>query len=389
MLADVLDRAGLLGVFRILDQLQFRVLAAAGLSFVLVLLFGRPVIRFLKRRRIGDTGMTDARALASHFQSKANVPTMGGLLIAGSIALSTLLLADITNFYVKLGIVVVLWLAMLGGADDWLKLTSASRGVGSRQGLHAWEKLVFQVGLGVLVGYFVYTQGDSPQIEHDLAHVLTLPFQRTYVPGTGELSAGLVFLPMGAFIVLSVLMIAAMSNAVNLTDGMDGLASGVTVAVSVGLVALAFIAGSQVLAQQLLVPFVVGSGELAVLLGAVTGACLGFLWWNSSPAEVFMGDTGSLCLGGVLAYSAIVIRQEFALLVMSGVFLLEIGSVILQVGYFKYTRRRYGEGRRLFRVAPIHHHFHKGGCPEQKVVVRFWIVSALLVVIAFAMVKAR
>jgi phospho-N-acetylmuramoyl-pentapeptide-transferase len=190
------------------------------------------------------------------------------------------------------------------------------------------------------------------------------------------------------FVIIGMLMIAGMSNAVNITDGMDGLATGITSIVALGLVVLTSIAGGT-LAQTLLVPQITESAELVILAAAMAGACLGFLWWNCSPASVFMGDTGSLALGGIIAYLAVVVRQEILVLIMCGVFLIEIGSVVLQVGWFKYTRIRFGQGRRLFKVAPIHHHFHLVGWPEQQVVSRFWIISATLVIAALALIKLR
>ncbi len=378
-------------VFMILDQLTFRALAAALIAFFVVVLAGRPVIAWLRLKKIGDTGATDSDALRRSATSKANTPTMGGALICAAILASTLLLADLRNFYVVVGLVVLLFLAGLGAVDDWLKLTAASRPGGSRQGLHGWEKLVFQLGLGLLVGFFVYSHGDS-SAPRDLGHVLNLPFQATYEwkpNATAVAKDSLIYLPRAAFVVLAMLMIAGMSNAVNIADGMDGLAGGCTAIVTLGLIGLTFIAGRDGLATYLLVPSITGSDELIVLAGSVAGACLGFLWWNCSPAQVFMGDTGSLALGGTLAYIAVVIRQEILLLIMCGIFLIEILSVVLQVGYFKYSRRRTGTGLRLFKVAPIHHHFHMSGWTEQQVVVRAWIVTCLLVVLALALVKVR
>lgn len=376
-------------LFVVLDQLTFRALLAAALAFLCVVVFGRPVIRWLRRKKIGDTGLSDTQLLAEAATSKKNVPTMGGLLICGSILISTLLLADITNFYVITGLIVMLYLGALGSIDDWLKLTAASRPGGSRQGLHAWEKLLFQLGLGLLVGFFVYNKGDTAGVEKDLAHVLSLPLQATYIQGGQFINPSVIELPRIAFIILAVLMIAGMSNAVNITDGMDGLAAGTSVIVTLGMTVLVYIAGWQTAAQYLLVPYVSYSDELLVLAAAMAGACLGFLWWNCWPAQVFMGDTGSLALGGLLGYMAVVIRQEILLLIMSGVFLMEIASVVLQVGYFKYSRKRTGTGQRLFRVAPIHHHFHLGGWTEQTVVARFWIIAAILVVAGLAIVKLR
>ncbi len=391
-LKNWLDDRGISWMFMILEQRSFRALAAAALAFAIVIVLGKPVIGWLRRKKIGDAGLADTAVLADISKSKANVPTMGGVLICGAILASTVLLADVRNFYVVVGIVVLVWLAALGSIDDWLKLTAASRPGGSRQGLYAWEKLVFQLGLGLLVGWFVYHKGSPAGVEQSLSHVLSLPLQPTYLGGDASLlqvNPGLFYLPAAGFIVLSVLMVAGMSNAVNITDGMDGLAAGTTTIVALGLTVLVYIAGWDLAAKGLRMPFIVEGDEIVVLTASIAGACLGFLWWNCSPARVFMGDTGSLALGGLLGYIAIVIRQELLLLIMSGVFLMEIFSVILQVGYFKYTRRSTGTGRRLFKVAPIHHHFHVLGWTEQTVVTRFWIITSLLVILALALVKVR
>jgi phospho-N-acetylmuramoyl-pentapeptide-transferase len=369
--------------FMVLYQLEFRALAAAALAFAIVLLLGRKTINFLTRMKIGDTGLTDSEALRGRAQSKANTPTMGGILIVGAIAASVLLLADVTQFYVYSSLIVLLWLAGLGSVDDWLKLTAARRGTGSRQGLHAWEKLVFQLGLGLLIGLFAYQHGDTAAAQ-DLPHVLNVPFQKTYVDGGATINTGLVFLPKWAFITLAILMTAGMSNAVNITDGMDGLAGGISAAVSMGVCMLALVAGKEAWAQYLLVPHIAGAGELAVVAGAMAGACLGFLWWNCAPAQVFMGDTGSLSLGGMLGYIAVVIRQEVLVLLMCTVFLVEIASVVMQVGYFKATK-----GKRIFKCAPYHHHLHLSGWTESQVVARAWIISILIVVLALASVKVR
>src|SRR5262245_12823582 len=274
----------------------------------------------------------------------------------------------------------MLWLAVLGGFDDWLKLTARRRG-GGRQGLFAWEKLLFQLGIGLLAGYFAYKQGVA---EDDLRHVLNLPFQRTYEGPTKVVNPSLVYMGPVLFTLIATLMIAGMSNAVNITDGMDGLAAGISVAVATGLFVLTMIAGVLGNAQFLLVPHVPGSDELAVMAGATAGACLGFLWWNCSPAQVFMGDTGALSIGGIIGYIATVTRQEIVVIVMSGVFVTEIGSSALQILVFKLTG-----GRRVFRVAPYHHALHLRGWPEQQVVVRLWIVSMILIVIALASIKVR
>jgi len=377
---DWLVDHGLYFLFRLLDEVQFRALAAAGLSFLLVVALGRRTIRLLVSMKIGDSGSTDAEALRAHAASKANVPTMGGALVCGAILVSTLLLADLSASYVQLGLITLVWLAALGGADDWLKLTAARRGAG-RQGLLAWEKLVFQLGLGLLVGVFAYRAGGGPD---SIAHAINLPFQKTYASTAGVVSESLIYLPRWAYVLIAVVLITGMSNAVNITDGMDGLAAGTSISVSLGLMALTLIAGSAGVATYLYVPHIPYASELSVLAGAMAGACLGFLWWNCSPAQVFMGDTGSLPIGGLIAYIAIVVRQELVVLLMCGVFLVEIASVVLQVGYFRFTG-----GKRIFRCAPIHHHLHLGGWTEQQVVARLWIVSIILGVLALATLKIR
>ncbi|MCC6951034.1 MAG: phospho-N-acetylmuramoyl-pentapeptide-transferase [Phycisphaerales bacterium] len=379
ILKDWLNEHDLYRFVSVFDQIQFRALAAAFCSFALVMGFGRATIRWLLRQKIGDSGATDAEALRAHAGAKANVPTMGGVLIVGAILVSVLLLADVRQFYVYLGLVVVLWHAVLGGFDDWLKLTAQRRGTGSRQGLYAWEKFIFQIGIGLIVGYFAFKHSGDSQLQH----VLNLPFQKTWT-APGQLNPALFYLNLPMFMVFATLMICGMSNAVNITDGMDGLAGGISGIVCVGLFVMCLVAGDQGFAQYLLVPHIPGAGELAVLAGATAGACLGFLWWNASPARVFMGDTGALSLGGIIGYLAIIVRQEFVVLLMGGVFALEIASVIAQVGFFKATG-----GKRLLRCAPFHHHLHLGGWPEQQIVARLWIISVILVVVGLASLKVR
>ena len=384
LLKDWLTSHNLYRFVMVFDQLGFRAFVAGFFAFALVLGAGNPVIRWLRARKIGDAAQFDVEALNQALAAKANTPTMGGLLIAAAIAGATLLFADLANRYIQISMVVLFCFAAIGGADDWLKLTAASRPGASRQGLYAWEKFVFQIGMGLLVGYFAYSAGFGAPGEQPLAHVLNLPFQKTYESPVAGPNLALLYLAAPAYTILMTLMITGMSNAVNMTDGMDGLASGITAAVAVGLLVLCFIAGTEEAAKNLLIPYVPASGELAIVIAGMLGAVLGFLWFNCSPAAVFMGDTGSLCLGGLLAYIAVIIRQEVVLLVMSGIFVLEIASVVLQVGYFKWTG-----GKRIFRCAPFHWHLRMGGWPEQKIVARFWILSILLVAIALATLKLR
>lgn len=390
ILDEFLTRTGLYRLVMIFDQLAFRAFAAGILAFLVVVIAGPKTIDWLRRKKIGDAAQADLGSLEEAMRSKKNTPTMGGLLIGAAILIAVIVFADLSQRYVQLGIIVLLWLAALGGADDWLKLTAASRPEGSRQGLYAWEKLLFQLGIGVLIGYFAFKVPVTGDEARALGHVVNLPFVKTYESALAAVPGDwLWFLGPFAYIAVMTIMMTGMSNAVNITDGMDGLASGITATVAIGLVVLCFIAGSEPLARELLVPYVATSGELAVLGAAMAGATLGFLWWNCAPALVFMGDTGSLLLGGLIGYIAVVVRQEFVVLLMCGMFLIEIGSVVMQVGWFKYTRIRTGTGQRIFRCAPYHWHLRLGDAPETKVVARFWIVSILLVAVALATLKMR
>ena len=372
-----LESNQLYGYVRIFDRVDFRAIAAVIFSFLFVVLLGRPVIRWLLRQKVGDSPEFYHADLNRLMAQKANTPTMGGVLISGAILASTLLLADLGVFYINLGLILLVGMAALGGIDDWLKLTNARRGQGAREGLHAWEKLLFQLGFAFLAGFFVYRYGiENPKMTHSFP---ALPLVRAFNPFTDEPEA-LFQLPAWGFTLMAMLMIAGSSNAVNLTDGMDGLAGGIAIICAFSLMILCGVVGSEEIAKQLLMPYIPLSNELAVM----AGACLGFLWYNCSPAQVFMGDTGSLALGALMAYIAVVIRQEFLLLLIGGIFFIEILSVVLQVGYFKSTG-----GKRIFRCAPIHHHFHLGGWTEQQVVVRFWLITAILAAVALATIRIR
>jgi phospho-N-acetylmuramoyl-pentapeptide-transferase len=361
----------------ILGAIIFRSAMAILFSFLTVLLAGPKVIRWLMRQKVGDLPEFYNANLNEIMKNKKNTPTMGGILIIGTIVFNALLFADVMNFYVRMALFCTVYLACLGGVDDWLKLTTARRTPGSRDGLIAWEKLVFQIGLGVLLAVFIYyhavppASANGPQLPVE-AHKLNWPFFR-------ELT-----LPWWLFAGLAVVVITGSSNAVNLTDGMDGLAAGCMVVVSIAFMALVCATGIEDVARQFHFHFVPRTGELAVVCGAITGACLGFLWYNCNPAQVFMGDTGSLALGGVIGYVAIVIRQEPMLLLIGGIFVLEATSVIMQVSYFRFTG-----GKRIFLCSPIHHHFHLKGWSEQQVVVRFWLISALCAAFGLATIKLR
>jgi phospho-N-acetylmuramoyl-pentapeptide-transferase len=381
---DWLDDIGLFRFFKVMYQLEFRAFFAVVFSFAIVLLFGKRVIHWLLKQKIGDAPEFYHEDVNKLMAAKAATPTMGGLLICGSILATILLLADLVNPYVHLAMVVLIWLACVGGFDDWLKLTSQRRNPGSREGLLAWEKLLFQLGIGAVAGLFLYRNGLGPG--DPSAHALTLPFQRTYVPNAEplRLEENVIILGLLAFVIIATLLVAGTSNAVNLTDGMDGLAVGALTIASFTMMALSFIAGRIEIAKFFLFPYVKGTEEMMVVCGAMAGACLGFLWFNCAPAKVFMGDTGSLPLGGLLAYIAVAIRQEILLLIIGGVFFMEMASVMMQVAYFKWTG-----GRRIFRCSPIHHHFHLGGWSEQQVVTRFWVLAVVFAMIALVSIKLR
>lgn len=359
----------------------FRATLALITSFGVVLVAGPRVIRWLLKQKVGDNPEFDHATLNELMKDKKNTPTMGGLLIVAAILISSLLLADPGNLYVRLGLFCMIWLAILGGIDDWLKLTAARR-AGSRDGLHMWEKLVFQIALGALLAIFILRTGEGnleaarwTDVDADYKpyyNQFNVPFIKYQLP-----------LPTWAFAVITVIVIAGTSNAVNLTDGMDGLASGCMVLTSGSFMVLCYVIGSSVLTAHLSYWHIPGAGELAVLCGAVAGACLGFLWYNAHPAQVFMGDIGALPLGGLMGFVAVVTRQELMLFVVGGIFVIEAISVLLQIFYFKST------GKRIFRCAPIHHHFHLGGWTETQTVTRFWLAGVLFMAFALATIKLR
>ncbi len=361
-----------MGFLRLFRAPTFQTAAAILLSFMICILLGPRVIAWLRSRKIGDITKFDQAQIDELMKTKKGTPTMGGILINAAIAASTLLLADISNFYVQMAMVCLGWLCIVGMADDWLKLTAAQRGTG-RQGLTSLEKLLFQIGLGVLLSYFTFHYGQ------ETPHQLYFPFVKDYQVPLG----------LGAFVIIGTLVLTGSSNAVNLTDGLDGLAAGTMAIVSFSFCVLALIVGNHDWAQFLLMPYVPASDQMAIIAGAIAGACLGFLWFNCNPASVFMGDTGSLALGGLIGYIALVVRQELMLFMIGGIFVVEAISVMMQVAWFKYTRRKYGEGRRIFLMSPLHHHFQRKGWSETQVVVRFWLIAAMLAALALATVKVR
>ena len=358
------------------QDIAFRSVLAILTSLIVSLWLGPRIIRWLIRKKVGDNPEFDHVALNELTKHKANTPTMGGLIMLAGIFAATLLWADLTNPLVQKGLLVLVWLAVLGGIDDWLKLTATIK-QRTRDGLHTWEKLIFQIALGVLLASFLY-KVDFAQMED--GRRLWLPF---YKRGF--------FLGYYAFCFMTALVITATSNAVNLTDGMDGLATGCIGIVTLVFTILCYLASEYLSVSQkltwahyLLLPQIRGAGELAIICAAMFGACLGFLWFNCHPAQVFMGDVGSLPLGGMIGYAAVVTRHELLLFVVGGVFVMEAASVIIQVGYFKLSG-----GKRIFLVAPIHHHFHLKGWSEPQVVVRFWLLGIACAALALATLKLR
>ena len=357
-------------------------------SLLVSLFWGPKIIRWLIRMKIGDIPEFDHKDLNELTSHKANTPTMGGIIILLGVFIGILLWADLRNPFVQKGLFLLLWLGILGGWDDYLKLTAIIK-QRSRSGVHSWEKLIFQIGLAVLIAYFLF-EVDFAETPDGLK--LWLPF---YKKG---LEIGWIF-----FSITTVIVITGTSNAVNLTDGMDGLATGCVGIVSLTFVILCYLASeaispiimettqgvlvnvkSKTWAESLLLPHIAQAGELSIMCASICGACFGFLWFNCHPAQVFMGDVGSLPLGGAIGYAAVVIRHELLLLVVGGVFVIEAVSVILQVGYYRFSG-----GKRIFRCAPIHHHFHLKGWSEPQVVVRFWLLGVAFAALALATLKLR
>ncbi|TVR39671.1 MAG: phospho-N-acetylmuramoyl-pentapeptide-transferase [Cryomorphaceae bacterium] len=397
------------GVFQ---YITFRAFMAVITSLLISMVFGGKLIAMLRRRQVGES----IRDLGLKGQNeKAGTPTMGGLIIIAALVIPTLLFAKLNNVYVQAMLLASLWLGIIGFADDYIKVFKKNK-----QGLAGKFKVIGQVGVGLMVGSMLYFD-DTVVIRHKVpvqsvaaqsegnadvvpavkfewqetrATKTTIPFVKNnefdyaWVLGfLGEEAsrkwAWLVFIPFVIFLV------TAVSNGANMTDGLDGLATGTSAIIGVTLGILAFLSGNYVFADYLNIMYIPESGEMTIFIGAFVGACIGFLWYNAYPAQVFMGDTGSLALGGIIAVFAIAIRKELLIPIFCGVFLIENLSVMIQVGYFKYTKRRLGEGKRVFLMAPIHHHFQKKGWHESKIVARFWIIGIMLAVITLVTLKLR
>jgi phospho-N-acetylmuramoyl-pentapeptide-transferase len=351
--------------------LTFRSAMAALFALLISFFIGPWMIRKLREHQIGEEIRSDGPK--THL-SKAGTPTMGGLMILVAVAVPTLLFANLTNFYVLLTLLAFLWMGAVGFFDDYLKAVRKTK-----KGLVARYKLLGQIGLGAVVVAMVlgYPHLFGGNFEAQVTRT-TMPFLKNVMFNFG------IFYPLMVLIVVT-----GTSNGVNLTDGLDGLAIGVTSISAAAFAAMSYISGNVKFSSYLNVIYLDGAGELTIFCAALLGAGLGFLWYNGFPAQVFMGDTGALALGAALGTMAILLKKEFFLLVVGGIFVAEALSVIIQRTYFKYTKKRYGEGRRVFKMAPLHHHFEQCGWPESKVVVRFWIIQVLLVLVSLTMFKVR
>ena len=361
--------------------LSFRAMLAAVISMLIAFFAGSAIIRKLQRLQIGE----EIRDLGLEGQrQKKGTPTMGGLMIIAAVVGSALLVCRLDSIYTLLLLGTTLWCGAIGFADDYIKVFKHKK-----EGMSEKGKLVLQFGLGLFVALTVCV---SPSIPTDRL-VTTIPFVKAHEfdyswlsPFRGQLG---VYCSWGIYMLMIILVVLGCSNGTNLTDGMDGLATGTSAIVGVAIGVIAWLSGDVLNANYLNIMYIPGSGEVAIYMAAFVGALLGFLWYNTFPAQVFMGDTGSLTIGGVIGVSAVLIRKELMLPVLCGIFLMESLSVIIQRSYFKYTKKKYGEGRRVFLMAPLHHHYQKMGIPEPRIVTRFWIIGIILAVSTLALLKIR
>jgi phospho-N-acetylmuramoyl-pentapeptide-transferase len=402
--------------------ITFRVLLAVLLSLVITSVYGKRLINFLNKKQVGES-VRDL-GLAGE-QQKKGTPTMGGIIIILGILLPTLLLADLNKAYVRLMILSTIWLGIIGFVDDYLKLRAKrmaqQQGIaykkGDKDGLASWFKILGQVGLGLIIAltllfdnnvnaYREYT-GDIKMVNpKDLKVVkfdgteryfvksdypiTTIPFVKTHEFNYSRLlPAAIRNYTWLLYVVVVIFIVTAVSNGANITDGIDGLATGTSALIGICLGIFAYASGNIRVADYLNIMYIPNLGELSIFIAAMVGACIGFLWYNAYPAQVFMGDTGSLTLGGIIAALAIIVRKELLIPIFCGVFLVENLSVMIQVTYFKYTKKKYGEGRRIFLMSPLHHHYQKLGYHESKIVTRFWIITVLCVVFSIVTLKIR
>jgi len=405
---------------RLFQYITFRTSLAVIISLIITTVYGRRLINYLQRMQVGET----VRNLGLEGQmQKQGTPTMGGIIILLGILVPTLLFANLTNIYVILMIVTTVWMGVIGFVDDYIKVFRKNK-----EGLAGRFKIVGQIGLALIIGWTMYfnpnivvrqtvdeganvkaatgiaakttapmvlrQKGESFYYTQDVKSTLTnVPFYKNnefdYAKVLKFLGPGYEKYAVMVFLLFVVIIVTAVSNGANITDGIDGLATGTSAIIGLTLGLLAYVSGNTVIADYLNIMYIPNSGELMIFAGAFVGACVGFLWYNSYPAQVFMGDTGSLAIGGIIAAFAIMIRKELLIPVLCGVFLVENLSVIIQVSYFKYTKRRFGEGRRVFLMSPLHHHYQKKGYHEAKIVTRFWIIGILLAIITIITLKLR
>ncbi|MBQ6237982.1 MAG: phospho-N-acetylmuramoyl-pentapeptide-transferase [Bacteroidales bacterium] len=399
------------GVFQ---YISFRAAMSVITSLIIMLIFGKPFIKWLRKKQIGET----VRDLHLEGQKeKEGTPTMGGLLILAAIVIPTLLFAKLDNIYVLIMLGTTLWLGLIGFIDDYIKVFKKHK-----EGLRGKYKIIGQVTLGIAVGLLImyhpditiketssvenYVASHNVNIEGNYERAksefsqnpvkstkTTIPFVKSneldyakIITWMGDWAKNWVWL---VYVVVVILVVTATSNGANLTDGIDGLATGTSAIIGATLAILAWVSGNIIFANYLNIMFLPNIGELAIFITAFVGATLGFMWFNSHPAEIFMGDTGSLAIGGIIAVFALLIRKELLLPILCGIFLMESLSVIIQTTYFKYTRKKYGEGRRVFLMAPLHHHYQKKGIKEEKIVTRFYIIGILLAIISIVTLKLR
>ena len=399
-LFDYLDRHYDLMGAGLFQYISFRAGAAAVLSLIITITLGRGLINFLRRKQVGE----DIRDLGLDGQlQKKGTPTMGGLIIIGAILIPTLLFARIDNIYIILLLITTIWLGLIGLLDDYIKVFKKDK-----EGLAGRFKIIGQVGLGLIVGLVLFFNKDvvvrqlkpvASQVESSAvsSNYEDVKSTKTTVPffKNNELdySSIVPFLPKDytwvIYVLVVILVVTTISNGVNITDGIDGLAAGSSAIIGLTLAIFAYLSGRVDFSTYLNIMYIPNLSELVIFCTAFVGACLGFLWYNAFPAQVFMGDTGSLSLGGIIAVLALAVRKEIMIPVLCGVFIIENISVILQVSYFKYTRKKYGEGRRIFLMSPLHHHYQKVGIHESKIVTRFWIVGILLAILSLATLKLR
>lgn len=410
------------------NYLSFRASCAVFVSIFIMVINGERFIQFLRRKQIGET----VRELGLEGQvQKAGTPTMGGILILASIVVPTLLFSNLTNVYVWMLIIVSIWLGLIGFLDDYIKVFRKNK-----EGLSGRFKIVGQIGVGVFVSAMMYFHPDIKVRDVDQLYIYTLqngkindPYNPVKIEANSEIIKGKgyekdglyythdtktlltnmpflkgnnfnydkLFESLGIhpnwyfipFAVILIFIITAVSNGANITDGIDGLCTGTSALIGVAIAVLTYVTGNVIFSEYLNILYIPNVGELVVFISAFIAACAGFLWWNSYPAQIFMGDTGSLALGGIIATLCIIIRKELMIPILCGIFLVENLSVVMQVAYFKYTRRKYGEGRRIFLMSPLHHHFQKKGIHESKIVARFWIIGILLSLLSIVFLKVR